>query len=407
MILSEAWQGKRYAVYGLARSGLATVSALVRSGATVACWDDNEEARGRANPFAERVNFIDTGLEGYDALVVSPGVPINTHPIAALARRANCEVIGDVELFARARPGLPRHVVVGTTGTNGKSTTTALIDHILREAGVGSVAAGNIGEPILSLDPLPEGSAYVLELSSYQIDLTQSLDCEVAVLLNITPDHLDRYDGEFDNYVASKERLFSMQSHEGVAVDMREIEVPGGNEHWSPALAGPHNAQNAAAAIIACSALGLHRDEIEKGLASFAGLPHRMERVAEKQGVAFINDSKATNVDSVAPALAAFDRIHWIAGGRAKSGDLTALEPHFGRIVCAYLVGEAQDLFGDALDGKVEVVKTGTIEAAVEQAAAAAQPGETVLLSPACASFDQFRDFEARGEAFRAAVEAL
>ncbi|MCJ8190657.1 Mur ligase family protein [Sphingomicrobium aestuariivivum] len=407
MILSEAWQGRKYAVYGLARSGLATVSALVRSGCEVACWDDNEEARGRANPFAKRVDFVAEGLAGYDSLVVSPGVPINTHVIAEKAREAGCEIIGDVELFARARGDLPRHVVVGITGTNGKSTTTALIDHILREAKVPSVAAGNIGEPILSLDPLPEGGAYVLELSSYQIDLTQGLDCEVAVLLNITPDHLDRYDGEFDKYVASKERLFAMQGGDSVAVDMREIDVPAGSEDWSPSLAGPHNAQNAAAAIIACSALGLTRDEIEKGLASFKGLAHRMERVAEKDGVAFVNDSKATNVDSVAPALAAFERIHWIAGGQAKSGDLSALGPHMGNIVRAYLVGDAQDLFAKALDGKVDFVKTGTIEQAVKEAAAAARPGDTVLLSPACASFDQFKDFEARGEAFRAAVEAL
>nr|WP_279614821.1 UDP-N-acetylmuramoyl-L-alanine--D-glutamate ligase [Sphingomicrobium astaxanthinifaciens] len=405
--MSAAWQGKRYAVYGLARSGLASVAALVRSGCEVACWDDNAEARGRANPFATRVDFLEEGLEGYDSLVVSPGVPINTHPIARLANEAGCEIIGDVELFARARGDLPRHAVVGITGTNGKSTTTALIDHVLRAAGVGSVAAGNIGAPILSLDPLPQGSAYVLELSSYQIDLTHSLACEVAVILNITPDHLDRYDGDFAAYAASKERLFAMQSDAGVAIDMREVAAPDPGARWSAALSGPHNAQNAAAAILACSALGLSREEIERGLESFKGLPHRMERVADKDGVAFVNDSKATNVDSVAPALAAFDAIHWIAGGQAKSGDLSALEPHYDRVVRAYLVGEAQDLFAKALDGKVHFVKTGTIEEAVKQAAAAAGRGETVLLSPACASFDQFRDFEARGEAFRAAVEAL
>ncbi|MEN3972021.1 UDP-N-acetylmuramoyl-L-alanine--D-glutamate ligase [Sphingomicrobium sp. XHP0235] len=402
MILAEAWQGKRYAVFGLARSGLATVNALVKSACEVACWDDREEARVAANPFAERVNFLEEGLDGFDALVVSPGVPIHKHPIGAMAREAGCEIIGDVELFARARGELPRHAVVGITGTNGKSTTTALIDHVLREAGVPSIAAGNIGAPILSLDPLPQGGVYVLELSSYQIDLTQSLGCEVAVLLNITPDHLDRYDGSFEKYRDSKLRLFAMQDADGVAIDMRETGAPEGE--YGEALRGPHNAQNAAAAILACSALGLEREAIARGFQSFKGLPHRMEIVGVRDGVRFVNDSKATNAESVAPALAAFERIRWIVGGEAKADGLEPLLGDLTKVVKAYLVGEAAERFATQLGDRVAHVQAETVEEAVRMAAEEAEDGDTVLLSPACASFDQFRDFEERGEVFRAAA---
>ncbi|WP_265570016.1 Mur ligase family protein [Sphingomicrobium nitratireducens] len=404
MILSKAWQGRRYAVYGLARSGLASVEALVRSGAKVACWDDRQEARNQASPFAERVDFLEHGLAGFDSLVVSPGVPLNRHPIRMAAEEAGCDIIGDVELFARARAGLPEHAVVGITGTNGKSTTTALVTHILKQAGVPASMGGNIGIPILAQDPLPEGGVYVLELSSYQIDITQTLDCDVALLLNVTPDHLDRYDG-FDAYRASKERLFSMQGEKGIAI--REPDGSGIDTSRWPALQGAHNAQNAVAAILAASALGLSREQIEQGLATFPGLPHRMERVAEKDGVLFVNDSKATNPASVSPALSAYDRIRWIAGGQAKSEDLDELLPHLGRVAKAYLIGEAAPLFSRLLDGHVETMVAGTLAEAVKAAAADAKAGETVLLSPACASFDQFRDFEARGDAFRAAVEAL
>ncbi|WP_343343677.1 UDP-N-acetylmuramoyl-L-alanine--D-glutamate ligase [Sphingomicrobium sp. XHP0239] len=406
MILSEAWQGKRYAVYGLARSGLATVSALVKSGCEVACWDDREEARKAANPFAEGVDFLEAGLGGFDSLVVSPGVPINSHPIAEAARAAGCEIIGDVELFARARASLPTHSVVGITGTNGKSTTTALIDHVLREAGVPSIAAGNIGDPILSRDPLPDGAVYVLELSSYQIDLTRSLDCEVAILLNVTPDHLERYDGSFERYRDSKVRLFGMQREKGVAIDMRTVRAasPRG---MSEALRGPHNEQNATAAVLACAALGLERDAIEQGLISFKGLPHRMEIVGEREGVRFVNDSKATNAEATAPALAAFSSIRWIVGGEAKAEGLDPLMDRLDQVVKAYLVGKSTERFEASLNGKVETVRAKTVAEAVVLAAADAVPGDTVLLSPACASFDQFRDFEERGEAFRAAVGKL
>ena len=360
-------------------------------------------------------------------MVVSPGVPLNRHPIADHAAKAGVPVIGDIELFAQGRAELPPHKVVGITGTNGKSTTTALIHHICETAGYPARLGGNIGLPILSADPLAQGGVYVLELSSYQIDLTRSLDCDVAVLLNITPDHLDRYSG-FDAYAASKARLFAMQSPAHHAVigigDAPSYEIarslsargetltkiaPGvcmDQSRW-PALQGPHNAQNALAAIAACEALGIGRDPIDRGLESFAGLPHRMERVREVNGVAYVNDSKATNPESAAPALAAFDAVHWIVGGEAKSDDLEACRPAFGHVRRAYTIGAAGAMFADLLSADMPVENCGTLEAAVAAAAANARAGETVLLSPACASFDQFRDYEARGKAFAALVEAL
>lgn len=365
-----------------------------------------------------------TSIYGFEAVVVSPGVPLNTHPIADRARQAGVPVIGDVELFAQARKDLPPHKVVGITGTNGKSTTTALIHHILKTAGVPVAMGGNIGLPILAQDPLPEGGVYVLELSSYQIDLTQSLDCDVAVLLNVTPDHLDRYDG-IEDYAAAKARLFAMQSEAHVAViaaeddytraiagqiSGRKILVSSADvkdqSRW-PSLQGPHNAQNAAAAVAVARSLGITDDKIAQGLATYPGLPHRMERVAEKGGVLFVNDSKATNPDSTAPALGAYPRIHWILGGLPKGEDLDACTPYLRHVSAAYTIGEAGPMFARLLEGKVPVRESGTLDQAVRDAAAAAKPGEVVLLSPACASFDQFRDYEARGEAFRAAVEAL
>jgi UDP-N-acetylmuramoylalanine--D-glutamate ligase len=336
-------------------------------------------------------------------------------------------VIGDIELFAQARDYLPSHRVVGITGTNGKSTTTALIHHILETAGIPARLGGNIGLPILGEEPLPVGGVYVLELSSYQIDLTFTLDCDVAVLLNITPDHLDRYDG-FDAYAASKARLFGMQSRDhdaviGIGDDAsakiaRSLSARG--EHlfkiapgvcmdqsrW-PSLQGPHNAQNALAAITACQALGVAESAIDAGLESFKGLPHRMERVGTVAGVAYVNDSKATNPDSTAPALAAFDGIHWILGGQAKTKDLDACRPSFGHVRAAYTIGEAGPLFLDLLENDIPTVYAETLAHAVELCRAAAKPGETVLLSPACASFDQFRDYEDRGDTFRGLVESL
>jgi len=424
MITSPAFAGRRYAVLGLARSGLATVAALVASGAEVLAWDNREEARALLPAGVEAADPLSRDLTGFDAVVVSPGVPLNRHPIAAHARQAGVPVLGDIELFAQARAALPAHRVVGITGTNGKSTTTVLIHHILVTAGLPAMLGGNIGLPILGQDPLPAGGVYVLELSSYQIDLTMSLDCDVAVLLNITPDHLDRYDG-FAGYVASKARLFQMQSPGQVAViateddetqaiastittELREVNSRqvGDQSAW-PTLQGPHNAQNIAAAIAAADALGISPEAIEQGLRSYPGLPHRMERVRTLGGVLYVNDSKATNPASTAPALAAYDHIHWILGGQAKTDELDACLPNLGHVRAAYTIGESGPMFARLLEGRVPVTQSGILPAAVSDAARAAVPGEVVLLSPACASFDQFRDYEARGEAFRAAVEAL
>jgi len=454
VITSPAFAGKSYAVYGLARSGLATVEALLASGANVMAWDEREEAReelrssraksrgagteseqrpsttlGTNEPGELRIcDPLATALSGFSGLVVSPGVPINRHPIAARARAAKVPLIGDIELFAQARASLPPHKVVGITGTNGKSTTTALVHHILKTAGIPTTMGGNIGLPILAQDPLTPNDlgvgVYVLELSSYQIDLTQSLDCDVAVLLNVTPDHLDRYDG-MDDYAASKARLFAMQSREHAAVIAaeddytraiaaqvagRKLLVASGQvkdqSRW-PALQGPHNAQNVAAAVAVARELGVAEAAIAKGLATYPGLPHRMERVREKDGVLFVNDSKATNPTSTAPALAAYPAIHWILGGLPKGDDLGPCEPFYDHVRAAYTIGEAGPMFAKLLRNAVPVAECGVLDAAVRAAAGAAEVGEVVLLSPACASFDQFRDYEARGEAFRACVEAL
>ncbi|HUD93711.1 UDP-N-acetylmuramoyl-L-alanine--D-glutamate ligase [Sphingobium sp.] len=436
MIVSDAFKGKTYAVLGLARSGLATVDTLVTSGARVVAWDSREEARALVEGKAEIGDPMEIDLTGFDGIVVSPGVPLNKHPIAMRAKLAGVPIIGDIELFALARPTLPPHKVVGITGTNGKSTTTALIHHIIEQAGYPTVMGGNIGLPILSQPPLEPNlhgvGVYVLELSSYQIDLTHSLDCDVAVLLNITPDHLDRYNG-FEGYIASKARLFAMQSPDHVAVITTEDEpsrgvaasIAGALEEvkaadinsveqltW-PSLQGPHNAQNAAVAIAVAKALEIEETTIVNALASYASLPHRMQRVREHNGVLYVNDSKATNAASTAPAIAAWPaidgkpRIHWILGGVAKSDNLDECVPHYGNIAHAYTIGEAGHMFADLLRPHMAVDDSEMLSAAVRRAARIAQPGDIVLLSPACASFDQFRDFEARGDAFAAAVNAL
>jgi UDP-N-acetylmuramoylalanine--D-glutamate ligase len=429
VIASPAFSGKRYAVLGLARSGRAVVDALATSGAEVMAWDQSEEARSAVADKALIADPLTTALSGLDGVVVSPGVPLNRHPIAERARNAGVPLIGDIELFAQARPSLPPHKVVGITGTNGKSTTTALVHHICQTAGLPATMAGNIGYPILAQDPLPEGGVYVLELSSYQIDLTHSLDCDVAVLLNVTPDHLDRYES-YEAYRASKFHLFEMQSHahHGIigacdpVLNEMAMDMHGGPGSWTtwhrrpdaiqdqalwPALQGPHNAENVSAALNATFELGIPSDVALKALATYRGLPHRMERVAERNGVLFVNDSKATNPNSAAPALAAYPKVHWIVGGLPKSDDLDACEPFLDHVRAAYTIGEAGPMFADLLEGKVPVRRCEMLHEAVSCAARAAAPGEVVLLSPACASFDQFRDYEARGDAFRAAVEAL
>jgi UDP-N-acetylmuramoylalanine--D-glutamate ligase len=433
MIVSGAFAGKRYAVLGLARSGLSTVETLLASGARVTAWDNRDEARAgveaKNHPLAELADPLSIDLKGYHGVVVSPGVPLNRHPIADAARAAGVPVIGDIELFAQARAGLPPHKVVAITGTNGKSTTTALIHHICQAAGLPSRMGGNIGLPILGQEPLPEGGVYVLELSSYQIDLTHSLEADIAALINLSPDHLDRYDG-FAGYVASKVRLFAMQRPEQHAVfgcgDPRTLAVARdcaakrakgcihvvdpsrleGQGDW-PSLQGPHNLQNAAIAVEIARLLEIPEAQWRPALASFEGLSHRMERVAEHRGVLFVNDSKATNPASTAPALAAFPRVHWILGGLPKSDDLDECMPHIGNIAAAYTIGEAGPRFAQLLEPFVPVRRSEMLCEAVRQAMTAARPGDVVMLSPACASFDQFRDFEARGDAFRDIVAAL
>lgn len=430
-IVSSVFAGKRYAVLGLARSGLATVECLVASGARVLAWDSREDAREAVESKAEIADPLSVDLTGYDGVVVSPGVPLNKHPIAEHARSFGVPVIGDIELFALARPTLPPHRVVGITGTNGKSTTTALVHHIIETAGIPTRMGGNIGLPILGQEPLPAGGIYVLELSSYQIDLTFSLDCDVAVLLNITPDHLDRYDG-FAGYCASKARLFEMQSAGHVAVialddeNTRAIasgvsgvaavhanDVSGADQARWPALQGPHNAQNVAVSRAVARVLGVSDAIIEQALQTYAALPHRMQRVAERNGVLWVNDSKATNAASTAPALGAWPpingkpRIHWIVGGLAKTDHLDECVPYYPNIKAAYTIGEAGHKYAELLVPHMPVDDSEMLSAAVRRAARVAEPGDVVLLSPACASFDQFRDYEARGEAFAAAVAAL
>jgi len=435
MIVSGAFCGKRYAVLGLARSGLAAVDTLLASGAEVVAWDRQDVARDKVGSRVRLADPLDIDLTGFDGVVVSPGVPLNTHPIAERAARFGVPVIGDIELFGLARGSLPAHKVVGITGTNGKSTTTALVHHILESAGVPARMGGNIGLPILAQEPLPEGGVYVLELSSYQIDLTRSLACDAAALGNVTPDHLDRY-GDFPAYAASKARLFAMQAADQFAVFGCADEptnaifaaeqarraagrvtcadraaLAGEQASW-PALQGPHNLENAAIAAALCEELGVPRVAILAAMASFRGLPHRMEVVADHRGVLFVNDSKATNPASAAPALAAYPpdprpRIHWIVGGLPKEDGVGECEGHLGNVAAAYTIGEAGPRFAELLEGRVRVEKAELMCQALRLAMAAAGPGDVVLLSPACASFDQFRDYEKRGEYFRELVAML
>ncbi|MBH5323281.1 UDP-N-acetylmuramoyl-L-alanine--D-glutamate ligase [Aurantiacibacter sediminis] len=436
MITAEAFRGKRYHVLGLARSGMATVESLLASGADVTVWDRRAEPKRQLEGRAKIGDPLEIDLTGFDAIVVSPGVPLNTHPLRERAKAAGVPIIGDIELFALARSELPPHKVVGITGTNGKSTTTALVHHILKTAGVPTTMGGNIGLPILTQEPLPEGGVYVLELSSYQIDLTRSLACEAAALLNITPDHLDRYDG-FADYAFAKGRLFTMQGSgqfavfgcadaptraiqsaeaerrlEGQARCVDPSRWADQQDNW-PSLQGPHNLQNAAIAAQLCTTMGLNSEQIEEGLRSFPGLPHRMERVAICDEVLFVNDSKATNPASTAPALAAFPpegeqkRIHWICGGLAKEDNLDDCAPFFSHVARAYTIGEAGPMFADLLEGQMPVHRCEMLPEAVRRAVENARANDVVMLSPACASFDQFRDYEVRGEMFKEAVAEI
>ena len=449
------FKDKTVAVFGLARSGVSSARALIAGGANVIGWDDKRDACEAAASAGVTVRDLTTvDWQNVAALILSPGVPLThpkPHPFVAAARAARTEIIGDVELFFRVvRPDAdaPHPKIVCVTGTNGKSTTTALIGHLLSRLGFDAEVGGNIGKPVLELAPPTPRRAYVLELSSYQIDLAPSVAPDVAVLINITPDHLDRH-GTIENYAAVKANIFGHQMRGDFAVvgvdDAYSSEIctrvsARGTVSVTPVsvgkvlgrgifvldgklydatgvtsrevrdlrtlsrLPGAHNWQNAAIAYAAVRPLVKDPGEIANVMASFPGLPHRIELVGEIGRVRFINDSKATNADAAARALACFDNIYWIAGGKAKLGGIESLRAFFPRIRRAYLIGDAMEAFAGTLADKVAVTKAGTLEAATRQAAkdAEADRGEgVVLLSPACASFDQFRDFEHRGDEFK------
>jgi UDP-N-acetylmuramoylalanine--D-glutamate ligase len=457
MIRVDCFQDQEVAVFGLGSSGLAAAKALIAGGANVFAWDDDDAHRQAA--IAQGLPLKDALTADWrdvSALVLSPGVPLThprPHPIVDKARSAGAEIIGDVELLFRSTREVRKTAI---SGTNGKSTTTALIGHVMQRAGRRVEVGGNLGPPVLAFEHLPAGADYILELSSYQIDLTPSLIVSVAVLLNISPDHLDRH-GDMDGYVAVKKRLFQAQQHDAIAIvgidDAYGAEIfselkargrprviaisvgfrqPGGvsvvggvlfddiagsssgreiDLTKASSLPGVHNWQNAAACYAACRALEIAPDEIADGLMTFPGLAHRQERIAEIDGVAFINDSKATNAVSAARALACYETIYWIVGGRPKSDGLDGIEPYDRRIKHAFLIGEATPRFGETLQGRVAWSDCADLDQAVAAASAMARrdglPGAVVLLSPACASFDQFVNFEARGDAFRLAVLAL
>ena len=456
MIEVRQYCDKSVAVLGLGRSGIAAARALAAGGAKVLLWDDDQPRR-RASEVAEfsLADLHETDFSDVAALVLSPGIPFThpePHPVVRRAQAAGCPVVGDIELFAGVITQSP---IVGVTGTNGKSTTTALIGHILETCGRRVAVGGNLGTPALDLPMLDEDGTYVLELSSFQIDLAPGLVCDVAVLLNLSPDHLDRH-GDMAGYIAVKKRLLAQQSATDTAVigvddeDCRTIfenarasqdkpvipvgvgqAVDGGvlvvdgmlHDTIGPSstttdlrgidsLLGAHNWQNAAAAIAVMRALGLSSEDACAALPSFPGLPHRMELIASIDGVRFVNDSKATNADATARALATFKNIYWIAGGIAKAGGIESLARYFPHIANAYLIGDAADAFGETLEGQVSHVISGTLDRALAGAFEQARDADhdedpVVLLSPACASFDQFHNFEARGEEFRALVNSL
>ncbi|TXN04989.1 UDP-N-acetylmuramoyl-L-alanine--D-glutamate ligase [Methylobacterium sp. WL64] len=445
--------GQKVALFGLGGSGLATANALKAGGAEVIAWDDNADSVARAQDAGLGTQYLrEADWSGFMALVLSPGVPL-THPephwTVRLAHEAGVEIIGDIELFCRERRAQsPEAPLVAITGTNGKSTTTALIAHVLAQAGRDVQMGGNIGTAILSLAPPDAGRVHVIEMSSFQIDLTPGLDPTVGVLMNITPDHLDRH-GTMEQYAAIKERLIagaglavvgiddgpSRAIAERRAGDLVRVHVPAGDALCADAvtvrdgivrdpdgtaladingigsLRGAHNWQNAAVAVAVARALGLTPEAIQAGLSSFPGLPHRMEEVGRRGAVLFVNDSKATNADSTEKALTAFRDIHWILGGKAKEGGIFPLVPYFQRVAHAYLIGAASDAFAATLEGVVPYTRCETLDVAVpraaENAAASGAPEPVVLLSPACASYDQFRNFEIRGDRFRALVQAL
>jgi UDP-N-acetylmuramoylalanine--D-glutamate ligase len=461
MIPVTTFVGQTVAVFGLGSSGLLSAQALAAGGADVIAWDDSDikvEVAKAANIKTQNLRELDWSKVA--ALVLAPGVPL-THPqphwSAVLAKKAGVEIIGDIELFClqRAMSGAACPLIA-ITGTNGKSTTTALITHLLKSAGLDAQMGGNIGVPALQLANFGPGRAYVLEVSSYQIDLAPSLKPTVGILLNVSEDHLDRH-GTIENYAAIKTLLVAGAEEAAViAVDdrytrdaadrleragrkvvrvsaegrlrdgyyadgTRIIRARDGRAHPVAQLAGigslrgTHNAQNAACAVAACRALGIEIETIQKGLVSFPGLAHRMQQVGRKKtgtgSILFVNDSKATNADSAAKALGSFTDIFWIAGGKPKTGGIVSLAEFFPRIKKAYLIGEAAQDFAQTLDGRVSYEIDGVLSKAIEAAARDAEASglkePVVLLSPACASFDQYPNFEIRGKAFVDRVMAL
>jgi UDP-N-acetylmuramoylalanine--D-glutamate ligase len=458
MIPVTSFAGKSVAVFGLGGSGLASCHALRAGGAEVVASDDGADRLAEA----AKAGFVTADLrtvswENFAALVLAPGVPL-THPTphwsVLKAREAGVEVIGDIELFCRERKRhAPDAPFVAITGTNGKSTTTALIAHMMRVAGYDTQMGGNIGTAILSLEPPRIGRVHVIEMSSYQIDLTPSLDPTVGILINVSEDHIDRH-GTLANYAAVKERLVAGVQPQGTAIvgvddgfsratadrldqsGKRVVRISVKNpladgiyvEHDTivrasggarsdiagiagiGSLRGQHNAQNAACAAATALALGIAPDVLQQGLRSFPGLAHRMEQVGRIGDVLFVNDSKGTNADAAAHALSSFADIFWIAGGKPKAGGITGLTDYFPRIRKAYLIGEAAQEFSGTLGDRVPHEMSRTLDVAVESAAADAGASgldAVVLLSPACASFDQYRNFELRGARFRELVQAL
>lgn len=456
MIDARSFDKKHVALFGLGGSGLATAEALKAGGAEVSAWDDNPESVAKANAKGIHTqNLAQADWKLFDAFVLSPGVPL-THPkphwTVDLAQAANVEIIGDVELFVRERKvRAPSAPFIAITGTNGKSTTTALIAHVLKSADRDTQLGGNIGTAVMTLDAPAPNKHYVVECSSYQIDLAPSINPTAGLLLNITPDHLDRHGdiahyaavkawlvagsdvaivGQDDDYCVaisdqlekvghtviriSKDRplengLFAdgcllVESVNGIARVVADLEGIG-------SLRGAHNAQNALAAYAAVRTAGLTDIEIQAGFRSFPGLAHRMEQVGRLGKVLFVNDSKATNAEAAAPALSSFPRIYWIAGGLAKEGGIQSLAPYFSRVAKCYLIGEAAPEFAATIGTNAPFEISGTLANAIEHAArdaaldGAAEP--VVLLSPACASFDQFKNFEKRGDAFRDAVLSI
>jgi UDP-N-acetylmuramoylalanine--D-glutamate ligase len=445
-------KGSSFVVLGLARSGLATVRALEAAGVDCVAWDDNALAREAA--VRDGATLADPAAIDWSevtALIISPGIPNRLpepHPVAAAARAAGKALICDVELLFRAEA---KACFVAVTGTNGKSTTTALIGHILENAGLRCEVGGNIGRGALDLAPLGAHGIYVLELSSYQLELLETFRAHVAVWLNVTPDHIDRH-GDMAGYVAAKRHVFDRQQsgdcaivgidddhsravydgaaeRPGIAAVPVALERPvaGGVSFRAgllidadgytvdfadvPTLPGDHNAQNAACAWAACRWLGLPRETIVTGLKTYPGLPHRQERVAQVGGVVYVNDSKATNADATARALSSYRDIYWILGGQAKEGGVAPLAGYFDRIRHAFLIGEATELFAGQLEGRLPYSRCGdlrsALDAAHQRALREAAGSAVVLLSPACASWDQWKSYEHRGDAFRAMARAL